>query len=181
MGSEAGSEAAQELSSLQSSYTFFSPCLQIGPLNPSILGCTDPLLPQSISCHHPELPTPSLIPGKQKQPSQQTLLGHWERVGVHTMVFPSKVASTTYSSDVLCRQRSFRKWGQGLGLFTRFTQPIPLPFAHAVGTGQHSLSTCPRGLVAVQGTACLWVVTLRLEVLGKHGCGDSQTLAQRRL
>lgn len=108
------------LHSLQSSYTFFSPCLQTGPLNPSILGCTDTLLPQSISCHHPQLPTPSPIPGKQKQPSLQTPLGHSEGSGQRglgcTPCSPHPESQAPFLQPRLPLQgsRSFRRWGQGV-------------------------------------------------------------------
>lgn len=176
MGSEFGSEAAQKLCSLQSSYTFSS-SLQTGPLNPSTLGCTDPLLPQSTSCHHPQLASPGSRSTHPNKPFLATRRG----LGCTLWSSHPKSQAPITAQTSSAGQRSFRKWGQGAWAAYAVHKPIPLPFAHAVGTGQHSLSTCPRGLVAVQGAACLWVVTLKLEVLGKHGCGDRQTLAARGL
>lgn len=120
------------LHSLQSSYTLFSPCLQRGPLNPSILGCTDP--PAPISCHHPPLPTPSPSPRKQKQPSLQTPLSHGEGSGqsgwvAHHALPIQSHKRHCYSPDVPCGAAGASgDRDKKLGLLTHFKQPIPLPW-----------------------------------------------------
>lgn len=107
------------LHSLQSSYTYFSPGLQRGPLNPSILRCTDPFLP----VHQLTSPTAVHalpIPRKQKQPSIQTPLGHWEGSGqsgvgcIPCASLPESQAPLLQPGLPLQGSRSFRRWGQGV-------------------------------------------------------------------
>lgn len=107
------------LHSLQSSYTYFSPGLQRGPLNPSILRCTDPFLP----VHQLTSPTAVHalpIPRKQKQPSIQTPLGHWEGSGqsgvgcIPCSSLPESQAPLLQPGLPLQGSRSFRRWGQGV-------------------------------------------------------------------
>lgn len=107
------------LHSLQSSYTYFSPGLQRGPLNPSILRCTDPFLP----VHQLTSPTAVHalpIPRKQKQPSIQTPLGHWEGSGqsgvgcIPRSSLPESQAPLLQPGLPLQGSRSFRRWGQGV-------------------------------------------------------------------
>lgn len=107
------------LHSLQSSYIYFSPGLQRGPLNPSILRCTDPFLP----VHQLTSPTAVHalpIPRKQKQPSIQTPLGHWEGSGqsgvgcIPCSSLPESQAPLLQPGLPLQGSRSFRRWGQGV-------------------------------------------------------------------
>lgn len=148
------------LHSLQSSYTYFSPGLQRGPLNPSILRCTDPFLPQSISWHHPQLSTPSPSPGSRSSHPYKHLLATGKDqaragwVAYHALPYQSH-KHHCYSPDFLCRAAGASGDGdKGFGLLTHFKQPILLPLVHTVGVVQHRLHTCPRGLVVVCKVLC---------------------------
>lgn len=78
-----------------------------------------------------------------------------------------------YSPGILCK--SFRRWGQGVWA-AWLKQPIPLPWHMPWAWDSTDSAHVQGGLWSCKE---LWVVMLRPEKLGKHGCGGSQTLARR--